>query len=216
MTRTMGDAIHDNVAALAAAGPWDMVAGYVTGSPDILWTTADMAQFPGIPIVTIDQGFTGSPVATADVRDVENGAWTPTAAVNRAGWTAARPTIYCNESTLPSVLAAGWQGDLWLAIVTSQPPSSPPVVAGCTVVAVQYALSVSGAYDVSVVFDPTWPEVTVTTPAPQLQGQIGICTKCAAVFYAGPVYPGNANFCPNNNGAPHVADSRSYSLLYAQ
>jgi hypothetical protein len=155
----MGDAIHLNVPALAQAGT-DMVAGYVTGTPDIQWTASDFALFAGKVVVTIDQGANGSPVGSANVRDVEAGAWTPAAAVQLAGWTAPRPTIYCNLSTLPAVTGAGWTGDVWLADLTSAPPTSPPPVGGVNVVAQQYALSVAGAYDLSVVFDPAWPSAT--------------------------------------------------------
>jgi hypothetical protein len=157
MTRTMGDAIHANVPQLAAAAGIEMVAGYVTGSPEIAWTAADWALFPDVPHVTIDQGYTGSPVPTAVVRDVESGAWSAGSAVGSRPWTAARPTIYCNQSTLPSVLAAGWRGDLWLAIVGWQAGESLPDAPGCTIVAVQDALSVNGAYDLSTVLDPYWP-----------------------------------------------------------
>jgi hypothetical protein len=165
MTRSMGDAIHDDVAALAAvAGSLQLVAGYVTGSPDIVWTSSDWAQFPGLVQVTIDQGFTGSPVEAAVVRDVEAGAWTASAAVDVSGWTAARPTIYCDQSTLPSVLADGWQGDLWLAIVGWVPGDSLPSAPGCTIVAVQNQEDVAGAYDLSVVLDPTWPGGNTSMP----------------------------------------------------
>ncbi len=76
----MGDAIHVNVGALqhAAAADGRRVR---TGTPDIEWTAADWALFPGIPHVTIDQGFINSPVPSAIVRDVEPGAWTPFNAV---------------------------------------------------------------------------------------------------------------------------------------
>jgi hypothetical protein len=158
MTRIMGDAIHDNVPALVQAGT-QMVAGYVTGSLDVLWTPADWALFPGVPAVTIDQGYTGSPAASANVRDVEQGAWTVAGAVNLTGWTAPRPTIYCSASVLPQLGAAAWQGDVWVADWTGTPPASPPVVpVGMTCVAVQYTdQGGGGLYDLSVVFDPYWP-----------------------------------------------------------
>lgn len=154
MTRLMGDAIHDDVSQLAAVPGLQLVAGYVTGSVDIVWTAADWAQFPGLPHVTIDQGFTGSPVADAIVRDVETGAWTPQNAVTGQPWTAARPTIYCNMSTLPAVLAAGWRGDLWLAMPGHT--GTPPAIPGCNVVAIQDTFTAS--YDLSTVYDDTWPE----------------------------------------------------------
>jgi hypothetical protein len=161
----MGDATHDNVPALVTAHT-QMVAGYVTGSSQILWTAADWAQFPNIPHVTIDQGFTGSPVASAVVRDVQAGAWTASAAVNRHGWTPVRPTIYCSLSTLPQVQQAGWQGDIWVADYDNVQSLNFTVPPGMNCVAKQYTdQGGGGAYDLSVVFDPYWPlEAPVSLP----------------------------------------------------
>jgi hypothetical protein len=161
MARTMGDATHAAVPELAAIrSQLQLVAGYDTGSPDVDWTAADWALFPGIPHVTIDQGFTGSPNLTATVRDVEFGAWQPGQAVNLAGWNVARPTIYCTTGetgyNLAAVLADGWRGDLWLAIAGWQPGQPLPAAPGCTIVAVQNDYS-NPAYDRSVVLDPVWP-----------------------------------------------------------
>lgn len=153
---TLGDAIHDNAHSLVTA-PVQMIGGYVTGSPDIQWTQADWALFPELVHVTIDQGFTGSPVPTAIVRDVEPGAWSPAAAVDTSNWTAAAKTIYCDRNDLPAVLKAGWRGNLWLAIpgwtVGSPLPSAP----GCVVVAVQNRQNVNNQYDLSEVLDNQWP-----------------------------------------------------------
>jgi hypothetical protein len=157
MTRLMGDAIADNAGALEQVAGLQLVAGYVTGTPDIQWTAADWALFPNLPQVTIDQGAAGSPVAGATVRDVEAGAWTAGSAVSSQPWTAPRPTIYCDQSTLPAVLQAGWQGDLWLAIIGWSPGTALPTTPGCEVVAVQYAQNVSATYDLSYVLDTTWP-----------------------------------------------------------
>jgi len=152
--RIMGDATHKNVAALASR-KLGLVAGYVTGSPDIAWTHDDWAKFPGVPHVTIDQGFTGSPVPTAMVRDVEPGAWTAEKAVDTSNWTAERPTIYCDRSDLVNqVIPAGWTGDVWLAWPEPE-PMLPPVFDSVNVVAVQFKLG--GLYDLSVVFDDNWP-----------------------------------------------------------
>src|ERR1700751_3157864 len=99
MTRLMADAIHDNVSYIPSGMP--MVAGYVTGSPDIVWTSADWMHFPGKIHVTIDQGFTGAPQYDADVIDVETGAYS---VAHVTGWmnnaTAPRPTLYVNRSNL--------------------------------------------------------------------------------------------------------------------
>lgn len=208
MTRLMGDAIRDNVAALAAVPGLELVAGYVTGTPDIVWTPADWALFVGLPEVTIDQGYTGSPVASAIVRDVETGAWTPANAVTTSPWTPARPTIYCNQSTLPAVLAAGWQGDLWLAIVGWQPGQSLPAAPGCTVVAVQNQLDVAGTYDLSTVLDPTWPEDSMASV--QVQNGWSWCSKCQGLFYGLAVA---SSVCPA--GGQHAGNgSFPYALPY--
>jgi hypothetical protein len=159
MPRIMADAIHANVPAI----PRDiqLVAGYVTGTPDIQWTAADWDSFAGIPHVTIDQGFQSPPVTTAVVRDVEPSAWTPAAAVNSANWQATRRTIYCNQSDLSrpgGVLASGWQGDLWIAIPNWQPGQALPAAPGCTIVAVQSNFT-NPAVDLSYVLDPAWPDL---------------------------------------------------------
>lgn len=155
MTGSMADAISANYGSLPAGVMW---AGYVTGPPSIQWTAAQLATAQ----VTIDQGSTGSPVPTANVRDVETGAWTPASAVVRAGWTAPRPTIYCDQDTLPQVLADGWQGCLWLAIPGWLIGQALPSAPGCQIVAVQNQQDAgNGAYDLSVVLDPTWPEAEV-------------------------------------------------------
>ena len=149
---------YDTVHNLVPNIPWDahVVMGYDTGSSLVRWSSLDFRRFPKARVVHIDQGGPGSPVLTATVRDVERGAWTPQTAVrDTKGWSAERPTIYCNQSTLPEVLASGWRGDLWLAILTPKPPAQPPRVEGCSVVAVQYRFG--QLYDTSVVFDDSWP-----------------------------------------------------------
>lgn len=154
----MGDATHSNVPLLAAArSSLQLVAGYVTGTPDVQWTAADWAQFPGLPQVTIDQGYQSPPVTTAIVRDYEPGAWSTAAVADLSTWTAARPTIYCDQADLPAVLGYGWKGCLWLAIVGWTPGQALPDAPGCNIVAVQNQDDVDNAYDLSVVLDPTWP-----------------------------------------------------------
>lgn len=151
--RLMGSATAANAAAIPASMP--LIGEYVTGTPDIRWSDTDRARFPHAQFVAIDQGYTGSPVADATIRDVESGAWTPENACKLAGWTAARPTIYCDRNDLRAVLATGWQGDLALAIPESE-PSLPPKVAGCAVVAVQFKFLPT--WQQWVVFDAHWPD----------------------------------------------------------
>lgn len=166
-TRIMIDTIHANVPAVKKQFPNpQMVAYYRTGSTDIQWTDADVAEFQGAVMVSIDQGGQGSHVADAMVRDVEPGAWTPQGAVNLANWHTPRPTIYCDRADLPRVIAAGWRKDVWLAwpgYAASGPPSEP----GVNIVAVQ---NVFGAdHDSSLVFDPTWPHIVIPpSPPPTL------------------------------------------------
>ena len=172
------DATHLNVSSIPVSAP--VVLGYDTGTPDIRWTAADWARFSTRRHVHIDQGGPGSPVLTSHVRDVETGAWDAVRAVqDTAGWNVPRRTIYCNQNTLPRVLAAGWHGDLWLAIPSPEPPTEPPVVQDCRVVAVQF--SFDGDNDRSIVFDDTWPNTasnggTFVYPAP------GHLTSATGVF----------------------------------
>lgn len=197
MTRSMGDATGSSARSLVAQNP-DVFAVYVTGKTGsgVAWGPAQMALIPaGKTVVTIDQGSTGSPVATATVRDVEAGAWGVLAAVDRTGWTALRPTIYLSQSMLLlkrgilrrlfglkakavrkpvdmrltelrrsflSLAMAGWQGDVWVALYDDVPALNFPVPPGINVVAKQYTdTAQGGAVDLSVIFDPYWPN-----PAP--------------------------------------------------
>lgn len=156
MARIMGDAISSQASALPAS--IELVAGYDTGTADIRWTAATFARFPGLPHVHIDQGGPGAPVYSANVIDVETGAWSP---ANVPGWiarcTAPVPTVYCNRSTLPAVLATGWRGPVWLAFPgwNGQTSSLPALPAGCRYVAVQNDFQ--QLYDLSTVLDPSWP-----------------------------------------------------------
>ena len=172
--RKMYDATHAAVGQLPRDG--DLYAGYVTGSPDIRWTVADFASVPArAEIVTIDQGFTGSPVLGADVRDVENGAWSLANAVDRTGWVAARPTLYLGfPQTVDAAHAAGWRGDVWV-VEDGVPLDAPPPRApdGIRIVASQREFTPN--WDASAVFDELWPLAaapqqpagfTVTVPPP--------------------------------------------------
>lgn len=157
MTRIMVDATHFNVRSLKLAYPDPpLVAGYLTGSSNIQWDAADWAYWPDSMHVSIDQGGIGSPMRSPIVRDVESGAWSVGAAVNRNGWITERPTIYCSRSNLPLLVNAGWRGDVWLAD-PGYPYTNPPEYPGINVVAVQHTYTTT--YDVSTVFDDTWPYV---------------------------------------------------------
>lgn len=159
MTKQMADAIHDQVGSLHAIHGLEMVAGYVTGTPDIQWTPTDFAGFIGIPKITIDQGNTsfGSPVSTAIVRDYEPNAWYTKAVVDTSNWNAERKTIYCDRFDLTQILNYGWRGDLWLAIPGWTLGEPLPNTPGCNIVAVQNQFDVQNAYDLSIVLDDSWP-----------------------------------------------------------
>lgn len=197
MNRTMIDVTHDGLPAalpaIRALPAGNVVALYDTGSPDIAATPGDIAEIPSnLYTVFIDQGFTGSPNMHATVRDCENGAWSLANAVDKTGWHPARPTLYLGyPDTVTLAYQAGWRGDVWVVRPSDTAPTSPPAVPqGMTVVAVQW--NYPGAYDGSVIFDPTWPGGTVTTPPPvpdpapvvTLQGDWKWCRKCQCLTYA--------------------------------
>lgn len=155
MTRVMLNCTGDNAPWMAVnAGHADLVAGYVTGSGFIPWSVSDWLHFANVTRITIDQGGMGSPRENADVRDVESGAWSVSNAVKRTGWSVARPTIYCSQSTIPDLKSAGWTGDVWLAIPGYSGPV-PPGIAPMKCVAVQNVFK--PLYESSIVYDPTWP-----------------------------------------------------------
>jgi hypothetical protein len=209
----MADAISANYEAGIAAGT-QLLAVYVTGTPDIQWTAAQLAAIPAaMVVVTIDQGAEGSPVADATVRDVETGAWTADQAVSDEPWTAARPTVYCDLDNLPLLEQAGWQGDVWVADWTDTAPAQPPVVpAGMNCVAVQWTdQGGGGLYDLSVVFDPTWPEATVEQVA--VQNGFGVCEKCGGVWFT---TTASGNVCPAGGTHSTPAGWQDLGQLVAQ
>lgn len=154
--------------------PKGQLAGYVTGSPDIMWTAADWAAHPGA--VRIDQ----SPVNTAldesaDVLDVEKGAATfadcaPWAKAALANFACAarqgqrRPAIYMSASNVTNVANALVAGGvtsgvgLWVAdwnLTQAQAVQDVLTASGpFPVVAVQFTDS-PGFYDVDV-FSGAW------------------------------------------------------------
>jgi hypothetical protein len=165
MIDTTHAGLPSTLATIKALPSGSLVGLYDTGSSNILATAADIASIPSIDhVVMIDQGFTGSPNLKATVRDCENGAWLVSKAVNKAGWNVPRPTLYLGfPDTAQQAFDAGWRGDVWLVHSSSTPPTSPPVVpAGLNVVAVQWNFG-NPNFDVSIVFDDTWPNAK--TPA---------------------------------------------------
>lgn len=174
--RQMIDVTHDGLPnarqAIAGLMVGDLVALYDTGSPDIAATEADIQSIPKIlDLVFIDQGFTGSPNLSANIRDCENGAWDLPHAVDKTGWNVKRPCLYLGyPDTAQKAYQLGWRGDVWLVQPNATPPDKPPFIPpGLNVVAVQWDFSNAG-YDVSKVFDTTWPgepvNPVVATPPP--------------------------------------------------
>lgn len=158
MIDTTHDGLPGAMAAIRALPAGDLFAMYDTGSGDIAGTAADWAQIPaGLGHVTIDQGFTGSPNMAATVRDCEDGAWTLSRAVDRTGWNVPRPTLYLGyPDTAQAAWDAGWRGDVWIAGPQNSAPAVPPAMPpGITCVAQQWAYP--GDWDVSAVFDASWP-----------------------------------------------------------
>jgi hypothetical protein len=120
----MVDAISASVANVPVST--GKVAGYVTGTPDIQWTAADWARFPGAGHVRIDQSpdLASWISGAADVADIENGAGTQESAVagalarKKRGWLS---FIYVAQGNLSSmkdaVNAAGLSASVsyWVA-----------------------------------------------------------------------------------------------------
>lgn len=119
MTRYMVDAIGGDSGRLPADTP--TIAGYITGSDGIIWTTADWARFPGVKI-PIDQsdGEQVFPQHKILIADVESGAKTIQNAVNQTRLRAAEKldtTIYVSASNYSlaqrMIAAAGLTGHAW-------------------------------------------------------------------------------------------------------
>jgi hypothetical protein len=122
-TTIMIDTIHDDVGNIPVNTP--KVAGYITGTPDIMWTTADWDRFPNSGKIQINQdGSTQvSKAGVGNVADFEPGAFTQAQVLE---WVKLRKhsnlasAVYVNASnraTLTSALQeAGYTGvDLWVA-----------------------------------------------------------------------------------------------------
>jgi len=162
--------MYDSTNMPAIPADAQIVAGY----PHAFST--DYARFPHALQVRIDQH--GNHPDDCHVADVENGAiavsairlWVSSWHVhNPQGLAAvnghfARPTVYCNESTLPAVRAqlVGALYDVWVAAWGT----GPTVIAGTS--AHQYAdpPASGGDYDVSVVYDTAWGVAGSPPPAP--------------------------------------------------
>lgn len=172
--RTMYDAVTPGNILKANPHP-QMVAGYLNGT--YAWSAADWALFPGAVHVGIS-------IRASDhighVLDVEPGDATPAESVD---WVIARraagadPSVYCNASTWPTVVAAfnarGVATPHWWA---AKYDGDPTLLPGC--VAKQYLGDVAPGIDISSVADywpgvdtgPAAPTVSATTPATASKG----------------------------------------------
>lgn len=168
MTRHMYDATSSNAGVLAQLNLKDpnLVAIYLTGSPDIRWTPAQVALFPNIKtFVRIDQGGPTSPQYQANVFDAEPNAWSiPRAIAATAVCTAPRPTVYCDRNDYATI-PGSYTGDIWLAAPGISDAEAIALAAtDKRIVAVQNLWA--NSYDRSIVVDPYWPERKPVTPPP--------------------------------------------------
>lgn len=163
-SRYMYDATSSSASTLVPLNP-QIVAIYLTGSPDIRWTSAQVALFPDVKtFVRIDQAGPTAPQHSANVIDVEPGAWRPDA--NMVDWlskcTAPRPTVYCDRNDLAAVMRL-WKGDIWLAAPgLSDTECIALAKNNKQIVAVQNVFG--GTFDKSIIIDPFWPEKDPPVP----------------------------------------------------
>jgi hypothetical protein len=149
-----------------------MVAGYDTGSSDILWTPADWASFAynAIEKVHIDQGGPGAPKYSATVQDVEAFAYS---VGSIQGWvtrcTAERPTTYVSGVNLGAALNAS-RADIWLAAPCTDVEAAAIMAANPRIVAVQNNFT-DPRFDVSLVGDPYWPAKKPVIQPPPPKGK---------------------------------------------
>lgn len=151
--RVMVDAADPANIPPESAFTYQLIAGYVTGTPGDAWRGHTMN-------VSIDQAGTGAPDHEATVVDIEPGCY-PVEDV--ATWLALlqeshspRPTAYCDRNDYPAVRAQ-WKRDIWLAA-----PGGVNIADYPGVVAVQDHFA--GSYDTSTVYDTTWPLLPHTPP----------------------------------------------------
>jgi hypothetical protein len=128
------------------------------------------ARFPANRYVIVWIDVDGSHAGSAQVLDVEIGDASPQSA---PGWIKARraavhtslPTIYCNRSTLPSVLAActaqeltaGEHYQLWISTLDgTETWNGHQLRTVPGVVAVQVEGGMTAAWDRSIVYNPHW------------------------------------------------------------
>lgn len=181
--RYMYDAISANASKLVAQNP-NMVAIYLTGSPDIRWLSPEVLLFPHVTTwVRIDQGGFTSPQYEATVFDAEPGAYTLSGAIAATKkCTAPRPTVYCDRDYYKD-MPNNYTGDIWLAAPgLSDSEAEALAEKDRRIVAVQNVWN--AAWDRSVVIDPYWPEkAPVIQPATALTAAPYAMTAACAVTW---------------------------------
>jgi hypothetical protein len=165
MTVYMYDGINSLAAGIAKEFPnATKIAGYDNGY--YAWTQAEWNLFPHADKIHISVTANAD---TGDVLDVENGDATPDQAY---GWISMRksaglfrPTIYCSLDTVQAVrngtreYVLGKDYDIWVARYDGSALNVYPGTA-----AKQYAALTD--YDVSVVYDTSWPYRKAPASAP--------------------------------------------------
>ena len=163
MTRIM----YDSVTPAAIPADAQMVAGYLDG--EYAWTPDDWRRFPNAVKITI----TITATTQGDVLDVETGDATSGQA---PGWVKARrmsgyvqPTIYCNRSTVQSVIGActaeklTLDVDYWIWLATLDGTTSyPPVPKGIVAYQDKGAAALGFNADSSVVVSDWWHRSPLT------------------------------------------------------
>jgi hypothetical protein len=121
----MPDFTHSAVPDVPDDNSFGHVAGYTSGTSNIVWTEADWDKYANKIRLRIEQGYGSAEpdVGSYDYLDVENGAWTPATAAQQiqrrveAGyvWTG----VYGSDSTLESVATAvkALGNDIWVGHV---------------------------------------------------------------------------------------------------
>jgi len=108
------DAISANVTTIPVNGSFTgHIFAYVSGTPDIVWSQADINRYPHATFDLIDQG-AGEPWRSPTVMDIENGAFT-VADIHPMQLKYPGIKVYCNQSTLAPVYAEGYRGKVWIA-----------------------------------------------------------------------------------------------------
>lgn len=182
--RDMYDAIAANVGYIPHNA--EMVAGYDTGTLDVGWTSAMWGMFPNAVKVHINQGYASPPKITSNVIDVESGSWSPDqvpgllANMEDAG--VERPTVYCARNTIGFIPKLPKVYDMWVAW-PGYAASVAPMQPGWNVVAVQY--SYVGTFDISKVFDATWPLKPVTPVTEEDMINVQVTAESFVPFPAG-------------------------------